>query len=270
MAAASLSVLVSGRTRCLELELAVLVVRSLVLCVTDSIAQMPAQFNTTMSIERDIRIRAGGISLRGELKIPEGAKGIVIFAHGSRSSRHSPRNQYVAQVLRDSQLGTLLFDLLTREEEIAGLYAHHLRFNIRLLAERLMLASVWVLNSHAGKIQIGFFGVGTGGGAALRAAAELGDAVSAVVSRSGRPDFAEEGLGRVTSPTLLIIGQRDTAVIELNREAYSRLPCEKQMQIVPGASHLFEEPGTLDEVAHLAAAWFAQHLFTAYEETVYG
>jgi len=213
-------------------------------------------------VDREVRIPARDVDLQGELKIPQGATGIVIFAHGSGSSRHSSRNQHVAHILRDSALGTLLFDLLTPEEEIAEQHTRHLRFDIGLLAERLSLASAWLRDEEADNVGIGFFGASTGGGAALVAAAELGDAVGAVVSRGGRPDLAGEALARVSAPTLLIVGERDAAVIELNREAFKQLRCEKELRLVPRATHLFEEPGTLDQVARLAADWFKRHLQT--------
>jgi dienelactone hydrolase len=214
---------------------------------------------TSAAVDRSVRIQAATVQLEGELKVPEAARGIVIFAHGSGSSRHSPRNQFVARMLRDAGSGTLLFDLLTREEEIAEQYTRHLRFNIGLLAERLIQASEWLTHEMPGSVRFGFFGSSTGGGAALVAAAELGTAVAAVVSRGGRPDLAGEALPRVTAPTLLVVGGLDTQVIALNRQAYNQLGCEKELRIVPGASHLFEEPGTLEEVARLAAEWFRKH-----------
>jgi predicted alpha/beta-hydrolase family hydrolase len=209
---------------------------------------------------REIQIPVGRTNLAGELKIPNGAEGVVLFAHGSGSSRHSPRNQYVAKTLREAGLGTLLFDLLTREEEIAEAYTRHLRFNIGLLASRLVAAAQWVMREYAQGIAIGFFGASTGAGAALVAAAELGESVGAVVSRGGRPDLAGEALRRVTAPTLLIVGERDEPVIELNQQAFAQLGSEKELRIVPRATHLFEEPGTLEEVARLAADWFLKHL----------
>jgi dienelactone hydrolase len=211
------------------------------------------------ALDRPARISAGNVQVEGELKVPEAATGVVIFAHGSGSSRHSPRNQFVARMLREAGSGTLLFDLLTREEEIAEQRTRHLRFDIGLLAERLAHASQWLASEMSDSTRIGFFGASTGGGAALVAAAELGSSVRAVVSRGGRPDLAGEALARVTASTLLIIGGLDTQVIVLNQQAYDRLRCEKQMRIVPGASHLFEEQGTLEEVARLAAEWFQQH-----------
>ena len=214
---------------------------------------------TIVALNRVARIRAGDVELEGELKAPKAATGIVVFAHGSGSSRHSPRNQFVAQILRDAGVGTLLFDLLTRDEEIAEERTRHLRFNIGLLAERLMYASEWLAREVSDPACIGFFGASTGGGAALVAAAELGNSVRAVVSRGGRPDLAGEALPRVTAPTLLVVGGLDTQVIVLNQQAYDQLQCEKQLRIIPGASHLFEEPGALEKVARLAAKWFQQH-----------
>jgi len=211
-------------------------------------------------MNRTVRILAGAVQLEGELTVPAAARAIVIFAHGSGSSRRSPRNQQVARLLREAGLGTLLFDLLTGEEEIAEERTRHLRFNIGLLAERLVQACAWLARELPDSTRIGFFGASTGGGAALVAAAKLGKSAGAVVSRGGRPDLAGEALPRVTAPTLLIVGGLDTQVIALNQQAYGELHCEKQMTIVPGASHLFEEPGTLEEVARLAAGWFQRHL----------
>jgi dienelactone hydrolase len=186
----------------------------------------------------------------------------VLFAHGSGSSRHSPRNQFVARRIREAGVGTLLFDLLTREEESVDIYTRQLRFDIRLLARRLLDATDWVKReADLWHLRIGYFGASTGGGAALVAAAELGEEVGAVVSRGGRPDLAgPSALQRVNSPTLLIVGGFDEPVIKMNEEAYAWLRCEKELKIVPGATHLFEEPGTLEEVARLAAEWFQMHL----------
>lgn len=209
-----------------------------------------------------VYIPSGRATLEGELRVPAGAQGVVLFAHGSGSSRHSPRNQYVAGVIREAGVGTLLFDLLTREEEAVDMRTRHLRFDIGLLARRLADATDWVKReADLWHLRVGYFGASTGGGAALMAAAEIGEELGAVVSRGGRPDLAgEDALRRVKSPTLLIVGGLDAPVIELNEEAYARLRCEKDMRIVPGASHLFEEPGTLEEVARLAAGWFQKHL----------
>ncbi|OLC69216.1 MAG: hydrolase [Betaproteobacteria bacterium 13_1_40CM_4_64_4] len=207
------------------------------------------------------RIPARSAVLEGEVQIADQSRGIVLFAHGSGSSRFSPRNQFVARSLREAGLATLLFDLLTREEEAVDLATRHLRFDIGLLAERLVDASRWIrTKSETRELKIGYFGASTGGGAALVAAAELGDEVGAVVSRGGRPDLAADALARVKSPTLLIVGGLDEPVIRMNEEALARLRCEKQLQIVPGATHLFEEHGALEEVARLAGEWFGRHL----------
>lgn len=209
----------------------------------------------------EVRIPSGSVELEGELEIPANASGVVLFAHGSGSSRHSRRNQFVARHLREHGLGTLLFDLLTRDEEAIDAHTAHLRFNIGLLAGRLSDATKWLqAEGHLDGMKAGYFGASTGGGAALVAAAELGENIGAVVSRGGRPDLAGTALPHVKAPTLLIVGGRDELVIELNERAYLQLRCEKELQIVPGASHLFEEPGTLEEVARLAAGWFRKHL----------
>src|SRR5436853_1602784 len=214
---------------------------------------------TAIAQEKDVRIRSGDMQLQGDLSIPEGAQGVVLFAHGSGSSRHSPRNQFVARTIREAGVGTLLFDLLTRDEEAVDMHTAHLRFDIGLLATRLIDATHWI-KGEMDYLNVGYFGSSTGGGAALVAAAQLGDTVGAVVSRGGRPDLAGDALPKVQSPTLLIVGGLDYPVIEMNRAAFARLPCEKEMKIVPGATHLFEEPGTLEQVANLAAEWFQKHL----------
>jgi putative phosphoribosyl transferase len=211
--------------------------------------------------EPEVRIPSESVLLEGTLEVPHEAVGIVLFAHGSGSGRHSRRNQFVARQLREHGLGTLLFDLLTREEESIDQHTAHLRFDIDLLARRLSHATEWLAGQEcADDLRAGYFGASTGGGAALVAAAELGDKVGAVVSRGGRPDLAGAALKRVTAPTLLIVGGRDEVVIELNRQAHRQLQAEKDLQIVPGATHLFEEPGTLEEVARLAGHWFQKHL----------
>jgi len=208
-----------------------------------------------------VRIAAGRASLDGDLTLPPGARGVVLFAHGSGSSRHSSRNRYVAQELRRSALGTLLMDLLTSEEEAVDARTGHLRFDIDLLAERLGAATDWLRDDpRTSRLAVGYFGASTGGGAALLAAADRPAGVGAVVSRGGRPDLAGAALPRVQAPTLLIVGGRDEPVIEMNREALAGLRCEKRLEIVPGATHLFEERGALEEVARLAAGWFARHL----------
>lgn len=209
----------------------------------------------------DVKIPAGNVMLEGELALPKEAQGIVLFVHGSGSSRHSPRNQYVAQVLQSAEIGTLLFDLLTEDEEAIDRSTGHLRFDIGLLSERLIHATHWIQrNSNTQNLQIGYFGASTGGAAALVAAALLGDQISAVVSRGGRPDLAGDALPKVIAPTLLIVGGFDKIVIELNRQAFEQLQCEKALEIVPAASHLFEEPGKLEEVAKIASDWFAPYL----------
>ncbi len=210
---------------------------------------------------RPVRISVGPVTLEGELDIPAGAPGVVLFAHGSGSSRHSPRNQFVARTLRESGVATLLFDLLTRDEESIDNVTRELRFNIGLLVQRLVGATRWVMDQPETKTSgLGYFGSSTGGAAALVAAAEVGPAIQAVVSRGGRPDLAGEALPRVQSPTLLIVGGLDYGVIELNERALAELRCEKELTIVPGATHLFEESGALETVARLAADWFRVHL----------
>lgn len=203
-------------------------------------------------------IPAGSATIEGMLEIPEHAVGLVLFAHGSGSSRHSPRNNYVAGVLRQAGVGTLLMDLLTPEED----RDYTRRFDIALLTQRLMDAARWVVSQpETSEISLGFFGASTGAAAALEAAAILGEEARAVVSRGGRPDMASsEVLATVTAPTLLLVGGLDNGVIDLNQQAYDQLRCEKKFVIVPGATHLFEEPGTLEEVARQAASWFAHHL----------
>lgn len=213
------------------------------------------------TIREEVLVPSDGVHLHGELSLPPGARGIVLFAHGSGSSRHSPRNQFVASILREAGIGTLLFDLLTPEEEEEDDVTRELRFNITLLAGRLVAAASWVQKLPETKgLKVGFFGASTGGGAALVAAATLGRGIGAVVSRGGRPDLAGAALPKVECPTLLIVGGDDNGVIELNQEAYAQLRCIKQLLIIPGATHLFTEPGKLEEVARHSAAWFATHL----------
>ena len=208
-----------------------------------------------------VRIPAGGTMLEGDLTLPPHAAGCVVFAHGSGSSRHSPRNRRVASALNQAGLATLLFDLLTRNEEAIDSRTAQLRFDIALLARRLRQATEWLLQQREmEKMRIGYFGASTGAAAALVAAAELPQHLAAIVSRGGRPDLAGPSLSRVQAPTLLIVGAEDTQVIALNRKAMEQLSCEKRLEIVPGATHLFEEPGTLEEVARLAGEWFQQHL----------
>jgi dienelactone hydrolase len=213
------------------------------------------------AISREAWVSVDSITLPGELSVPGGAEGLVLFAHGSGSSRHSPRNQYLAQTIREAGVGTLLFDLLTREEEKIDLQTRHLRFDIDLLARRLVGATEWVKKQkETSHLHIGYFGASTGGGAALVAAAEMGDDIGAVVSRGARPDMAGEALSRVVSPTLLIVGGLDDVILRLNEEALGKLQCVKELRIVPGATHLFEEPGKLEEVAQLAADRFQSYL----------
>lgn len=201
------------------------------------------------------------VTLEGDLGIPEDAEGIVLFAHGSGSGRYSPRNRRVAQLLREAGLATLLIDLLTPDEEEVDLRTRHLRFDIRLLADRIAGATDWLSqNPDTQDLRIGYFGASTGAGAALVAAAENPGAVGAIVSRGGRPDLAGEALPGVAAPTLLIVGERDVPVIEMNREAMEHIRAEKRLEIVPEATHLFEEPGALEEVARLAAGWFVRYL----------
>lgn len=209
----------------------------------------------------DVRIEHGAIALNGELRIPAGATGVVLFAHGSGSSRHSARNQRVARAIREAGVGTLLFDLLTREEEAVDDYRRHLRFDVELLAGRLVSATAWIAaRAETRRLRAGYFGASTGGAAALVAAARLGPAIGAVVSRGGRPDLAGEALGRVEAPTLLVVGGLDDGVLRLNEEAYVHLRCVKQLEVIPGATHLFDEPGALDEVSRLATDWFERRL----------
>jgi putative phosphoribosyl transferase len=213
------------------------------------------------AFSRDVSIPAGKVGLHGDLEVPAGAVGVVVFAHGSGSSRHSPRNQYVAGVIRETGTATLLFDLLTREEEAADALDGHLRFDIKLLADRLVAATRWLARQNATQhLGIGYFGASTGGAAALAAAAELGPVIDAVVSRGGRPDLAGEALAKIDCPTLLIVGGRDDLVLKLNERAFGQMGCPKEFAVVPGATHLFEEPGALEEVASLAATWFRRHL----------
>jgi dienelactone hydrolase len=214
--------------------------------------------------ERTVRVTAGPVTLEGNLSLPEEARGVVLFAHGSGSSRLSPRNRHVARLLNEGKLATLLIDLLTRDEEAIDLRTGHLRFDIGLLAERLVGATDWLVrHPDTRQLRVGHFGASTGAAAALVAAAERPEVVAAIVSRGGRPDLAGPALARVEAPTLLIVGGNDIPVIELNRQALAQLRCEKRLVIVPGATHLFEEPGTLDEVARLAREWFERHLAPA-------
>lgn len=217
----------------------------------------------------EVEVRIDSVDLRGNLEIPAGAIGIVLFAHGSGSGRHSPRNRFVARQLREAGLGTLLVDLLTEDEENVDQYTGHLRFNIPMLAERLVGATDWIRKDRrTAGLKIGYFGASTGAGAALVAASKRPQSAAAVVSRGGRPDLAGNALAEVNAPTLLIVGGDDEPVIALNEDARKRLRSEiKEMVIVLGASHLFEEPGKLEEVARLAAAWFTRYLGGTREPT---
>ncbi len=211
--------------------------------------------------EHAIQVPVGAIKLDGDLAIPARAKGIVLFAHGSGSSRLSPRNRYVANVLHEGGLATLLIDLLTPEEEAIDLETTHLRFDVDMLAQRVIQTTDWLeAQPQTRGLGIGYFGASTGAGAALIAAAERGEKVKAVVSRGGRPDLAKLALNSVRSPTLFIVGGSDTLVIQLNRAAEAQIPGPTRLEIIRGATHLFEEPGALEEVARLARDWFASHL----------
>lgn len=210
---------------------------------------------------RTVRIPADGAELAGDLVVPAGAPALVIFAHGSGSSRFSPRNRFVAGVLNEAGFATLLFDLLTPAEEDLDRYSGRYRFDIPLLAARLEAATVWAKREpELAGLKIGYFGASTGAAAALIAAARRPEDVGAVVSRGGRPDLASDYLDRVRAPTLLIVGGNDPVVLELNRQALRKLRCEVRLEVVPGAGHLFEEPGALERVAGLARDWFKTHL----------
>jgi len=211
----------------------------------------------------EVQIPTGRAMLSGSLTISNNLIALVLFAHGSGSSRHSPRNQFVARTLNRAGLGTLLFDLLTPEEEALDIYTREHRFNISLLAERLVHATKWATQQEQTRdLRIGYFGSSTGGGAALVAAAELPQEVGAVVSRGGRPDLAGEALSKVRAPTLLIVGGNDDVVIELNEMARDQMRCEVKLEMIPGATHLFEEPGALEKVAKLASDWFVNKIGT--------
>jgi dienelactone hydrolase len=201
------------------------------------------------------------VTLEGDLSLPKGARGVVLFAHGSGSSRHSPRNRQVARLLNEAKLATLLVDLLTPHEEAIDLQTAHLRFDIPLLAKRLVDATDWLArHPDTRPLRFGYFGASTGAAAALVAAAERPQQIDAVVSRGGRPDLAGPALERVRAPTLLIVGGEDHPVIEMNQAALAQLRCERRLVIIPGATHLFEEPGALAEVARLAREWFERYL----------
>jgi putative phosphoribosyl transferase len=209
----------------------------------------------------EVQIHAGRAVLHGNLNIPENASALVLFAHGSGSSRHSARNQFVARTLNEAGLATLLFDLLTPEEEAIDMQTREHRFNIELLAMRLGHSTKWAKQQEqTSNLGLGYFGSSTGGAAALMAAVDAPQNVDAVVSRGGRPDLAGEALPKVKAPTLLIVGGNDDVVIELNEQARDRMHCEVKLEIIPGARHLFEEPGALEKVAQLASQWFSRHL----------
>jgi pimeloyl-ACP methyl ester carboxylesterase len=211
-------------------------------------------------VTRPVRIKRGDVAMAADLTIPEGARAIVLFAHGSGSSRHSQRNRAVAHALANAGLASLLADLLTEDEARIDAVTAELRFDIGLLAGRVVQLIEWAAEfEHIATLPIGLFGASTGAAAALVAAAERPHLVRAVVSRGGRPDLADGALDIVTAPTLLIVGSRDTVVIELNRQAMARMDCERKLQIVPGATHLFEEPGALEVVARLAIEWYVNH-----------
>ena len=212
-------------------------------------------------LERPILVELADVALNGDLSLPADARGLVVFAHGSGSSRHSSRNRAVAEALHQGRLGTLLLDLLTEHEERSDEVTAEFRFDIPLLGERVIAAVDWTAaHEPTSPLPLGLFGASTGAAAALIAAAKRPKKVRAVVSRGGRPDLAADALEAVRAPTLLIVGGRDDVVIELNREAHGRLSATKELQIVPGATHLFEEPGALDRVAQLARDWFTRHL----------
>lgn len=208
-----------------------------------------------------VRFGAGSVELEGDLHAPRRAAGVVLFAHGSGSSRRSSRNRFVAGELQAAGLATLLMDLLTPDEEAVDQHTAHLRFDILLLAGRLVAATRWLGEEPAtGSLPVGYFGASTGGGAALVAAASVPEAVGAVVSRGGRPDLAGDALPHVQAPTLFIVGGQDQLVLDLNRRAMARMRVHNRLEVVPGATHLFEEPGSLEKVAHLARDWFLQYL----------
>jgi dienelactone hydrolase len=219
--------------------------------------------NATSAVykSKSVTIKVANAVIHGDLVVPENATGIVLFAHGSGSSRFSTRNRYVASVLQESGLATLLFDLLSSEEEAVDELTRALRFDIDLLTRRLVLATDWVINNdQVGKLNLGYFGSSTGAAAAIKAAVVRSNAVAAVVSRGGRPDLAGSDLSELQAPTLLIVGGWDHQVIELNEEAFKKMKCEKKLEIVAGATHLFEERGKLEVVAQLASSWFTRFL----------
>lgn len=211
-----------------------------------------------------VDIPVNGVTVEGVLRVPHNPRGIVLFAHGSGSGRHSPRNNFVAEILRQSRVATLLFDLLTEEEDLV----YENRFDIELLTERLISATKWVRKQPGLKnLKLGYFGASTGAASALQAAARIGSDIRAVVSRGGRPDLAMDEINKVKSSTLLIVGENDPQVIELNQQAYEILNTTKKLEIIPGATHLFEEPGTLQKVAELASSWFKKYLAHNFKES---
>ena len=226
--------------------------------------------NTTAAQKSEgrlVQVAAGEATLEGNLAIPEGAEGVVLFAHGSGSSRFSPRNRFVARALGEGALATLLIDLLTPAEEEVDRWTRHLRFDIDLLADRLVSVTDWLLQDpDTQTLKIGYFGSSTGAAAALISGTKRPDAIYAIVSRGGRPDLAAPALPQVKAPTLLIVGGNDALVISLNQQALTQLRIEKELEIVPGAGHLFEEPGALEEVARLAREWFQRHLTSGHEK----
>lgn len=223
--------------------------------------------NFTKEVIHEVLIPGGMIHLDGLLYIPQDAHGLVLFVHGSGSSRFSVRNQYVAEILNKAKLATLLFDLFTKDEDIIDTRTRELRFNINFLASRLELATEWCLQQPAlNKLAMGYFGASTGGGAALVSAAKNAEIIKAVVSRGGRPDLAYDALPLVCAPTLLIVGGNDGEVIKLNQSALAQLTCIKKLEIVPAATHLFEEPGTLESVAELSSFWFSKYLGSGFSE----
>lgn len=214
-----------------------------------------------MSLRRELVVETGSVQLEATLELPDGAGAVVVFAHGSGSSRHSPRNRYVAGQLTEGGLGTLLFDLLTPQEEEAERETRHLRFDVGLLAKRLAEVTTWLRSRPETRgLETGYFGASTGAAAALRAATRIPGAVGAIVSRGGRPDLAADALPHVRVPTLLLVGGNDPTVLELNRQAFEQLDGPKSLEVIPGAGHLFEEPGALQAVARLARDWFVQYL----------
>lgn len=221
---------------------------------------------TRLADSRHVTIAAGNRTIRGDLQVPPQSHSLIIFAHGSGSSRHSARMQFVADYLNKGGLSTLLLDLLTPEEEVVDLYTSNLRFNIDLLSRRLRAATVWAMQDLATRsLQIGYFGASTGAASALVAAAGHQETIRAIVSRGGRPDLAGSALPLVFTPTLLIVGANDPVAISLNQQAAAQMRCDHRLKIVPGAGHLFEEPGTLEEVARVARGWFDVHLGEKYK-----